>query len=85
MFLDNIKLRIENNNYNLGKTVFQLWLQIGQNMANSVYKMTLKKKFKKQNKKKTEKILRKESKTNIMDLLGHFSPNQRPDFQNSFS
>ena len=50
MFLDNIKLRIENNNKNLGKTVLQLWCQIGQKVANAVYKMTLKKKFKKQKK-----------------------------------
>ena len=52
MFLENIKLRIENNNKNLGKTVLQLWSQIGQKMANSVSKMTLKKKFKKQKTKK---------------------------------
>ena len=50
MFLDNIKLRIENNNKNLGKTVLQLWSHIGQKVADSVYKMTLKKKFKKQKK-----------------------------------
>ena len=50
MFLDNIRLRIENNNKNLGKTVLQLWSQIGQKMANSVSKMTLKKKFNKQKK-----------------------------------
>ena len=47
MFLDIIKLRIGNNNYNLGKTVLQLWSQIGQKVANSVYKMTLKKKVQK--------------------------------------
>ena len=54
MFLDNIKLKIENNNKNLGKTVLQLWSQIGKKKkANSVYKMTLKKikKTKKKNKK----------------------------------
>ena len=49
-FLDNIKQRIENNNSNLGKTVLQLRSQIGQKMTNSVYKMTLKEKFKKQKK-----------------------------------
>ena len=47
MFLDNIKLRIENNNKNLGITVLQLCSQIGQKVANSVYKITLKKKIKK--------------------------------------
>ena len=51
MFLDNIRLRIENNNKNCGKTVLQLLSQIGQKVANSVYKMTLKKKVKKINKK----------------------------------
>ena len=55
-------------------------------MANFVHKMTLKKKFKKRKKnQKAEKILRNESETNIMDILSHFSPNQRPHFQNSFS
>ena len=58
MFLDNIKLRIENNNLNLGKTVLQLWSQIGQKVAKSVYKITLKKKFKNKTKQKAEKILR---------------------------
>ena len=53
MFLDNIRLRIENNNKNLGKTVLQFWSQIGQKLANSVSKMTLKKKFKKQKTKKS--------------------------------
>ena len=83
MFLDNTKLRIENNNYNLGKTVLQLWSQIGQTVAYFVYKMTLKKKFLKKFKKNIY-ILRNESETNIMDLLSHFLPNQRPHFQNSF-
>ena len=55
MFLDNIKLRIENNNLNLVKTVLQLWSQIGQKVANFVYKVTLKKKFKKQKTKKLKK------------------------------
>ena len=49
--------------------------------------MTLKKKFKKQ--KKTKKSgggkLRNKSETNVVDLLGKFSPNQRPHFENSFS
>ena len=62
MFLDNIRLRIENTNKNLGKTVLQLWSQIGQKMAKSASKMTLKKTFKKQKLKKAEKILRNESK-----------------------
>ena len=53
MFLDDIRLRMENNNKNLGKTGLQLWSQIGQKVANSVSKMTLKKKFKKQKTKKT--------------------------------
>jgi hypothetical protein len=53
MFLDNIKLRVKNNNQNLGKTILQLWSQIGQKVANSVYKVTLKKKFKKQKNKKS--------------------------------
>ena len=86
MFIDNIKLRIEYNNLNLGKTVLQLGSQIDQKVTNFVYKITLKKKFKKQKKiTKAEKILRNESETNIMDLLSHFPPNQRPHFQNSFS
>ena len=51
MFLDNIKLRIENNIKILGKTVLKLWSQIGQKVANAVYKMTLKKKVQKNNKK----------------------------------
>ena len=87
MFLYNIKLRIENNNSNLQKTVLQLWSQIGQKVANYVYKMTLKKKVQTHTKKikKAEKILRNESETNVMDLLSNFSPNQRPHFQNSFS
>ena len=42
MFLDNIKLRIENNNAYLGKTVLQLWSQIGQKMAKLVHQMSLK-------------------------------------------
>ena len=62
MFLNNIRLRIANNNKNLGKTVLQLWSQIGQKVANSVSKMILKNKFKKQKTKKAEKILRNESK-----------------------
>ena len=63
-----------------------MWSQIGQKVPNSVSKMTLKKKFKKQKKlKKGEKILRNKSETNIMDLFSNFSPNQRPHFQNSFS
>ena len=86
MFLDNIKLTIENNNKNLGKTVLQLWSQIGQTVNNSVYKMTLKNKFKKKKKtKKKEKILRNESETSIIDLFSDFLPNQRPHFKNSFS
>ena len=40
---------------------------------------------KKNTKKKVEKILRNESKTNIMDILSHFLHYQRPHFQNSFS
>ena len=84
MFLDIIKLRIGNNNYNLGKTFLQLWSQIGQKVANSVYKMTLKKKVQKTKNKKKQKILRNKSKTNIMDLLSDFLPNQRPHFPNSF-
>ena len=55
-------------------------------MAYFVNKMTLKKNLKKNKKtKKAEKILRNESKTNIMDILSLFPPNQRPYFQNSFS
>ena len=52
-------------------------------MVNFVHKMPLKKKLKK--KKNTEKIVRNESETNIIDILSHFVPNQRPHFQNSFS
>ena len=55
MFLDNIKLKIENNNLNLGETVLQLWSQIDQKMAYFVNEITLKKKFKKQKNKKNEK------------------------------
>ena len=47
--------------------------------------MTLTKKFKKLKNQKAENILRNETETNIMDILSHISPNQRPDFQNSFS
>ena len=83
MFLDNIKLRIENNDWSLGKTVLQLLSQIGQKVANSVLKVTLKKIQKTE--KNNEKILCNKSETNIMDLLGHFLPNQRPHFKNSFS
>ena len=46
MFLDNIKLRIETNNGNLGETVLQLESQIGQKVAQLAHKMTLKKKEK---------------------------------------
>ena len=35
MLLDNIELRIENNNLNLEKTVWQLRSQIGHKMASS--------------------------------------------------
>ena len=51
-------------------------------MAYFVHKMTWEKKFKKQKKlkKKAEKILCNESETNIMDILSHLSPNQRPYF-----
>ena len=55
MFLDNIKLKIENNNKNLAKTVSHLWCQIGQKVANSVYEMTLKKRLKKKKIKKLKK------------------------------
>ena len=48
MFLDDIRLRIENNNKNLGKNVLQLWSHIGQKNANSVSIMTLEKKLKRQ-------------------------------------
>ena len=51
-------------------------------MADFAPQITLKKVLKT---KKAEKILRNESETNIMDILGHFLPNQRPHFQNSFS
>ena len=40
------KLRIKTINKIEKKTVLQLWSQIGQKMTNSVYNMTLKKKFK---------------------------------------
>ena len=86
MFLDNIRLRIENNNKNLGKTVLHFWSQIGQKVANSVSKMTLKKSLKnKKQKKKLKKYCVTKVKTNIMDLSSHFLPNKRPHFQNSFS
>ena len=77
MFLENIRLRIENNSKNLGKTVLQLWSQIGQKVANSVSQT--------KNKKKMKKYCVTKVKTNIIDLSSHFSPNQRPHFQNSFS
>ena len=63
----------------------QLKPQIGQQMADFVHKMTLKKNSKNNKTKKAEKISRNKSETNITDILGHFSPNQKPDFQNSFS
>ena len=48
--------------------------------------MTLKKEIKKQTKNKQKKMKKYcESETNIMDILGHFTPNQRAYFQNSFS
>ena len=47
--------------------------------------MILKKSSKNQKRKIAEKILRKESETKIMGILGHFAPNQRTDFQNSIS
>ena len=34
---------------------------------------------------KAEKIMRKESETNIIDIISNFLHNQRPHFQNSFS
>ena len=46
--------------------------------------MTLKKSSKNKKYKKAEKILRNKSENNIMDLSSHFSPNQRPYFQNTF-
>ena len=49
MFLDNIKQRIENTNFNLEKNWQQLWSQIGQKMINVVHKMSLQKKFKNKN------------------------------------
>ena len=55
MFLDNIKLRIENNNQNLGKTDLQLWSQIDQKINYFVNKMTLKKNSKKETKKERKK------------------------------
>ena len=39
----------------------------------------------KTSKKKTEKIFGNDNETNIMDILNHFAPNQRQNFQNSFS
>ena len=54
---------------NCGLRLVQKWLTL------SMYKMTLKKKFKKQKKlKKAEKISRNESKTYVMDLLSNFCP-----------
>ena len=59
---------------------------MGEKMANFVHKMSLKKSSKNRRKKRRrKKILRNESKTNIMDILSDLTPNQRPDFQNSFS
>ena len=63
----------------------QLWSQIDKKMAYFVNKMTLKKSLKNKKTKKAEKILRNESKTNVIDILSHNLPNQRPYFQNSFS
>ena len=63
----------------------QLWSQIGRKVAIFVYKMTLKKSSKNKKNQKAEKILRNKSETNIIDLLSHFLPNQRPHFQNSSS
>ena len=55
-------------------------------MAYFVHKTMLEKKIQKTRKqKKTEKILRNESETNIMDILSYFLSNQKPHFQNSFS
>ena len=54
-------------------------------MAYFVQKMTLKKKSKNKNNKKAEKILRNGSEINIMDILNHFTPNQRPYFKTVFS
>ena len=59
--------------------------QIGQEMAESTNKMTLKKVQKTKTSKKRKILLRNESKTNIMDILSHILPNQRPHFQYSFS
>ena len=49
-------------------------------MPNFVNKITFKKKFKKLNKKKII-ILRNKSKTNIMDIFGHFCPIRDPIFK----
>ena len=55
-------------------------------MANFVHTMTLKKNSTTKKQKETEEEkMRNKSETNIMDLLSHFLPNQRPHFQNSFS
>ena len=56
MFLDNIELRIEHKNASLGKTVLQLWSPICRQIAKLVYKMTLKKKFQKQQNQKAENM-----------------------------
>ena len=53
-------------------------------LAKFVNKMTLKTKFKKNKIKKLKKILRNKSKTNIMDILSHFTHNQRPPFKTVF-
>ena len=65
----------------------QLWSQIdkknGLLCQGNDFKFFFQKPKKKE-KKNAEKILRTESKTNIMDISSPFSPNQRPHFQNSF-
>ena len=53
-------------------------------MAKLAHEMTLIKKFKKEIK-KLKILLRNESKTNIMDILGLILINQRPHIQKSFS
>ena len=78
MFLDNIELIIENNNENFGKNCFPI--VVSDWSKNGIEKKV--QQTKKQ--KKAEKILRNKSETINMDILSHFSPNQRQFFRKFF-
>ena len=84
MFLDNIRLRIENNNTNLRKTVCNCGLRLVRKWLTLSLKWLWKKSSKNKKQKKTEKILRNESKNQYYGLIKSFFAQSETTFLKQF-